>query len=178
MKGKVVIVTGGSSGIGYSCAEYYGLRGSKVVITGRNQSKLDEAVKNLRDIGVREVIAIASDASVEQEAIRVVEETIAKYGQLDVLVNNEGISMRSLFDDIDLEAFKQVIDINFWGTVFITKYALPHLKKTKGSIVGISSIAGKKGLPARTAYSASKFAMEGFLESLRIELMPDDVHTY
>lgn len=84
--------------------------------------------------------------------------------------------MRSLFKDVDLDVFEQVMNINFFGALYVTKYALPHLLKAEGSVVGISSIAGKKGLPARTAYSASKFAMEGFLQSLRLETRNENLH--
>lgn len=175
MKDKVVIITGGSSGIGYSCAAYFCEKGSKVVITGRNEDKLKDATQSLTSIG-GEIKGIVSDVSKEAEVVSLIETVINKWGRIDVLINNAGISMRSMFEDVDLEVFKQVMDINFYGTLYITKHALPHLKHSKGSIIGVSSIAGKKGLPARTAYSASKFAMEGFLQSLRIELLKDNVH--
>ena len=85
------------------------------------------------------------------------------------MVNNAGISMRALFKDVDVDVLKRIMDVNFWGTVYCTKYAMPELLKTKGTVVGVSSIAGYKGLPGRTGYSASKFAMNGFLDSLRVE---------
>ena len=103
-------------------------------------------------------------------------ETMATFGRIDVLINNAGISMRAVFEKTDLNVIRQLMDINFWGTVYCTKYALPHLLKSKGSVVGISSIAGKKGLPGRTGYSASKFAMEGFLETLRTENLKTGLH--
>jgi short-subunit dehydrogenase len=86
-----------------------------------------------------------------------------------VLINNAGISMRALFKDLDLKVMKSLMDVNFWGTVYCTKYALPEITKTKGSIVAVSSIAGYKGLPGRSGYSASKFAMNGFMDALRVE---------
>jgi short-subunit dehydrogenase len=92
------------------------------------------------------------------------------------LINNAGISMRALFNDVNLDVLKTLMDINFWGTVYCTKYALPEILKTKGSIVGVSSIAGYKGLPGRTGYSASKFAMNGFLDALRVENLKTGVH--
>jgi len=98
------------------------------------------------------------------------------YGQIDILINNAGISMRALFLDLDLRDFIKVMDINFYGTVYATKYALKYILESKGSVVGVSSIAGHKGLPARTAYSASKFAMTGFLEALRIENFKKGLH--
>ena len=99
-----------------------------------------------------------------------------EFGKLDVLVNNAGISMRAMFNELEIGVIQKLMAVNFWGTVFCTKQALPHLLKTKGSIVGVSSIAGFKGLPARTGYSASKFAMQGFLESVRIEHLHDGLH--
>ena len=105
-----------------------------------------------------------------------VSETINRFKKIDILINNAGISMRATFEEMDLLVMKKVMDINFYGTVFCTKYALPHILKSKGSVVGVSSIAGYKGLPARTAYSASKFAMQGFLESLRIENLKKGLH--
>ncbi len=98
------------------------------------------------------------------------------FSKIDVLVNNAGISMRALFKDADLDVIKKVMDVNFWGTVYCTKYALPEILKTQGSIVGVSSIAGYKGLPGRTGYSASKFAMNGFLDVLRMENFKTGVH--
>jgi short-subunit dehydrogenase len=95
---------------------------------------------------------------------------------LDVLINNAGISMRALFEKVDLNVIRQSMDINFWGTVYCSKFALPYIIQSKGSIAGISSVAGYKGLPCRTGYSSSKFAMQGFLESLRIELLHRQVN--
>ncbi|MBK5284944.1 MAG: SDR family oxidoreductase, partial [Bacteroidia bacterium] len=98
------------------------------------------------------------------------------FGQIDILINSAGISMRALFDDVQLDVLKRVFEINFWGTVYCTKFALPHLLLSKGSLVGISSIAGKTGLPGRTGYSSSKFAMEGFLQTVRIENIKKELH--
>lgn len=105
-----------------------------------------------------------------------VKAVIEKFGKIDILINNAGLSMRALFQDVDLEVVKTLMNVNFYGTVFATKYALPHILASKGSIVGISSIAGHRGLPGRIAYSSSKFAMHGFLESLRTELLHSGVH--
>ena len=121
-----------------------------------------------------EVLTIQADVSIEEDCQFLISETISKFKKIDVLINNAGISMRATFEDMDLLVMKKVMDINFYGTVFCTKYAFPHILKSKGSVVGVSSIAGYKGLPARTAYSASKFAMQGFLESLRIENLRKD----
>lgn len=176
MKNKVVLITGGSSGIGESCAVSYGKAGAKVVITGRNNDKLIEAKARIEAEGVKEVLALTGDVSSYEDCEGIVKSAIDTFGSIDVLVNNAGISMRSMFDDIAVDVFKQVMDINFYETLYMTKVCLPHIRKTQGSIIGVSSIAGKKGLPARTAYSASKFAMEGFMQSLRLELMHENVH--
>ncbi len=105
-----------------------------------------------------------------------IEKTVNKFHKIDILINNAGISMRALFSELETNILKKVMDVNFWGSVYCTKYSLPYLHKSKGSVVGVSSIAGYKGLPARTGYSASKFALQGFLESLRIENMKNGLH--
>lgn len=175
MKDKVVIVTGGSSGIGLACAEAYGRLGARLVITGRNKTRLEQAAQQLRDKNIR-IHAIVADNALEEDNRRMAAETVAHFGGIDILVNNAGISMRALFENLQLDVFKQVMDINFYGTVYATKYCLPHLLTSKGSIIGISSINGYRGTPARTAYTASKYAMHGFLEALRTEVMKRGVH--
>jgi dehydrogenase/reductase SDR family protein 7B len=175
MQSKVVIITGGGSGIGKACASTFLARGYRVVISGRRMEKLQDVVGELKSSS-QHLLAVQADVSVEEDAKRIVDETIAQFGRIDVLINNAGISMRALFEEMDLSVLKRLMDTNFWGAVYCTKYALPHLLKSKGSVVGISSIAGKKGLPGRTGYSASKFALEGFLETLRIENLKKDLH--
>ncbi|MBK0404564.1 SDR family oxidoreductase [Adhaeribacter sp. BT258] len=175
MKNKVVLITGGSSGIGKACAFAFGKAGSKVVITGRDQLRLDEVAADLAAHNI-ECLAVAGDVSNETDVQRMISETISRFQRLDILINNAGISMRALFEDLELDVIRKVMDINFWGTVYATKYALPYLTAAKGSIIGVSSIAGYRGLPGRTGYSASKFAMQGFLEALRTELLPKNVH--
>lgn len=175
MQDKVVIITGGSSGIGKALAEVFGRSGSKIMITGRKQESLDEAIAELRDKGI-EVIGFQSDVSREEDNKKMAEEALKRYGRIDVLINNAGISMRALFEDVDLDVVKKVMDINFYGVLYATKYCLPSILENKGSVIGISSIAGFRGLPARTGYSASKFALQGFLEVLRTEMLKKGVH--
>jgi dehydrogenase/reductase SDR family member 7B len=175
MKDKVVLITGSSSGIGKALAEVFAKHGSKVVISARHAGKLEETKQELSKLS-SEVLSIASDVSKEEDCKRLVDETLKRFGQIDVLICNAGISMRALFEEVDLNVIRQLMDVNFWGTVYCAKYALPHLLKRQGSIAGISSVAGKKGLPARTGYSASKFAMEGFLETLRTENLHKGLH--
>lgn len=175
MKNKVVVITGGSSGIGKALAEVFGKNGSKIMITGRKQEALDQAVTELQNQGV-EVIGFQSDVSKEEDNRKMAEEAIRHYGRIDILINNAGISMRALFEDVDLNVVKQVMDINFYGVLYATKYCLPSILENKGSVIGVSSIAGYRGLPGRTGYSASKFALQGFLEVLRTEMLKKGVH--
>lgn len=175
MRGKTVIITGASSGIGKACALAFAGQGAQVVISGRDESRLKDVAGELIQMN-REVHPVVMDVMLDNDCQRLVNETIARFGKCDVLINNAGLSMRALFAETDLNVLKKLMDTNFWGAVYCTKYALPHLLKTKGSVVGISSIAGKAGLPGRTGYSASKFALEGFLESLRIENSKTGLH--
>lgn len=175
MKDKVVIITGGSSGIGKAMAEVFGVNGSKIFITGRNLTDLHQAVTDLKSKGI-DAHGFQADVSVEDDNRKMAEEAIQKFGRIDVLINNAGISMRALFNEVDLDVVKKVMDINFYGVLYATKYCLPEIMKHKGSVVGISSIAGYRGLPGRTGYSASKFALNGFLEVLRTEMLKKDVH--
>jgi len=175
MRDKVVIITGASSGIGKACALEFTKRGATVVLAARNKEKLELIVKELNDSGSKS-LAVQCDVSVESDCKKLIDETIKNFNKVDVLINNAGISMRALFNNTELSVIKKVMDINFWGTVCCTKFALPHLLKSKGSVVGISSIAGYLGLPARTGYSASKYAMQGFLDALRTENLKTGLH--
>lgn len=175
MRGKVVLITGGSSGIGKALAFSFGKAGANIVVTGRQEAPLREVSEQLSTAGI-EHLTLVADVSVRADNERMVRETLVRFGRLDVLINNAGISMRAMFAETDPEVLRKVMDINFFGTVYATHYALPHLLKTGGSIVGISSIAGYRGLPVRSGYSASKFAMNGFLEALRTELLHEGVH--
>ncbi len=175
MKDKVVLITGASSGIGRALAFAFGREGASVVICARKADALQSASDELRQAGIK-VLALTVDVSVEADVKQLIEQTIAHFGRLDVLINNAGITMRSMLIDTDPAVIQQVMDINFMGTVYATRYALPYIQQTQGSIVGISSIAGYRGLPVRSGYSASKFAMNGFLEALRTELLHTGVH--
>lgn len=173
---KVALITGASSGIGRSLAIEAAKRGFHIGVIARNKEAL-EALKN-------EVIGSCNidfyyhtgDVSKEEDCRTFIKGCLDRFGRIDFLFNNAGISMRGIFADTDLNVIKQLMDVNFWGSVYCTKYALPELLKTKGSVVGVSSIAGFKGLPARTGYSASKFAIQGFLESLRNENLKTGLH--
>src|ERR1700753_579827 len=176
LKDKVVIITGASSGIGKSLAHEFAKRGANLVLGARQYVLLCEIAQGLeQEYGIK-AVAVHCDVSVEDECKQLVAQAIRTFKKVDVLVNNAGISMRALFNDVDINVLKQLMDVNFWGTVYCTKYALPEILKTKGSVVGVSSIAGYKGLPGRTGYSASKFAMNGFLDALRVENLKTGVH--
>src|SRR5690554_5004683 len=175
LKDKVVIVTGATSGIGEACARSFGLEGAKVVITGRNQERVDDTIVRLQAEGIN-CIGILAEAGDESQNKRMAEEVKERFGRIDILINNAGISMRALFQDMDLAVFKRVMDTNFWGSVYATKYCLEEIVRNKGSIVAVSSVNGFRGTPARTAYTASKYAMNGFFESLRTEVMKKGVH--
>ena len=175
MKNKLVIVTGASSGIGKACALAFAKKGANLVLAARSADKLNEISKEILLLGVK-VLCVPTDVSKETDCKILMEKTIDKFGKIDVLVNNAGISMRAAFADLDLQVLKKVMDVNFWGTVYCTRYAIKSILENKGSVVGVSSIAGYKGLPGRTGYSSSKFAMHGFLEALRIENLKKDLH--
>lgn len=170
---KVVVVTGGSEGIGKAIIEQLIELGAKVATCGRNYDKLYSLQLQYTNVMLH---AMVCDVSSEEDCKRFIESTIETFGTIDILINNAGMSMRSLFEDADTNVIRKLIDVNFLGAVYCTKYALPYIIQQKGAIVGISSAAGYRGLPGRSGYSASKFALQGWLESLRTELMDSHVH--
>lgn len=175
MNQKVVVITGASSGIGQALAFAFGRTGAAIVFCGRKADALQTTAQALSAVGITNLPVVA-DVSVEADMQRLMADAVGRFGRIDVLINNAGISMRAMFAETDPDVLRKLMDINFMGTVYATRYALPHIQQTKGSIVGISSIAGYRGLPVRTGYSASKFAMNGFLEALRTELLHSGVH--
>lgn len=175
-KNKVVVITGASSGIGKACAEEFAKRGAHLVLAARQYVTLCEITADLESRYHIRAVAVQADVSQEHDCETLIKQALVTFDKIDVLVNNAGLSMRALFNDLDLSVLKNLMDVNFWGTVYCTKYALPEILKTKGSIIGVSSIAGYRGLPGRTGYSASKFAMNGFMEALRTELLKTGVH--
>jgi short-subunit dehydrogenase len=171
-KDKVIVVTGGTDGIGKALVEQFLQLGARVATCGRNADKLYQLQIQHPDASL---LTLTADVSKENDCRLFIERTISSFGRIDALINNAGISMRAMFEDVDLDVIRQVMDINFYGSVYCTKYALPSLLKTNGTVVGISSIAGYRGLPGRSGYSASKFALQGWMEALRTELL-DQVH--
>jgi short-subunit dehydrogenase len=170
---KVVVITGGSDGIGKALVEQYLLLGYNVATCARNYDKL--YLLQQANAG-KPLLIFSADVSKEIECKNFIDLTIQTYGCIDILINNAGISMRSLFEEVSLETLRKVVDINFWGTVYCSKFSLSFIQKSKGSIVSVSSIAGYRGLPGRTGYCASKFAVNGFMESLRTELLYSGVN--
>lgn len=173
MKNKVVVITGASSGIGRALAKEFASEGARLSLGARRTERLEE-LRN--ELPTTEILIRKTDVSLEDDCRALIEETVSRFGQIDILINNAGISMRALFEDVDLKVIRELMDVNFYGTVYCSKYALPHLLKSKGSLVGVISIAGYVGLPGRTGYSASKFAIRGFLDTVRIENLKKGLH--
>ena len=155
MKNKVIIITGASSGIGEACAYAFAQQGARLVLAARNIDKLTQVKLHCEALGA-ETLLVKCDVSLEADCQHLIEQTIERFKTIHVLINNAGMSMRALFSELDLLVLKQVMDINFWGTVYCTKYAMPYLLKEKGSVIGVSSVAGFKGLPGRTGYSDAR----------------------
>ena len=171
-KDKVIIVTGASSGIGLAAAKLFGRAGARVVMAARSLEKMLSLASEVSS-DPDNVLCVRCDVSVEADCRRLVDETVARFGRIDILVNNAGISMRALFKGLDLDVLRRLMDVNYWGTVYCTKYALPYLLETKGQVVGVVSIAGYSSLPARSGYSSSKHAVRGFMDTLRMEHLRD-----
>ena len=173
-KDKVVVITGASSGIGLAVARKMAERKALIVLAARSEEKLRETADELS--ALTRVISVKTDVSCKEDCRNLMESAVREFGRIDILINNAGISMRALFKDLDLSVIERLMAVNFWGTVYCTKFAMPYLLESKGSVVGVISTAGYKGLPARTGYSASKFAINGFLDTLRVENLRTGLH--
>jgi short-subunit dehydrogenase len=170
---KVVIVTGGTDGIGKALVDKLIEAGAKVSTCARKHDKLYQLQAEYSGKPLHTLVA---DVSNEADCKKLIDQTVEVFGGIDVLINNAGISMRSLVQDVEIDTIKKVMDINFYGAVYGTKYALPYIIEKQGTVVGVSSIAGYRGLPGRSGYSASKFALQGWLEALRTELLAKQVN--
>jgi NADP-dependent 3-hydroxy acid dehydrogenase YdfG len=173
---KTVIITGASSGIGKACAHAFHQKGANVVMAARNHDVIKDIARKFNADRHDSALAVRTDVSVESDCRRLVDSAVGTFGGIDVLICNAGLSMRANFLDVDLIVLKQLMDVNFWGTVFCTKYALRYLIDAKGSLAAVSSVAGLHGLPGRTGYSASKSAIHGFLDTIRIENLKKELH--
>src|SRR5215208_2095058 len=170
---KIVAVTGGTDGIGRALVDALLGKGARVSTCGRHHDKLYNLQSEFPSYPLHTVVA---DVSNENDCRHFIESTINVFGGIDVLVNNAGISMRALLKDAPTEILRNVMNVNFFGAVYCTKYALDTITERRGVIVGISSVAGYRGLPGRSAYSASKFALQGWLEAIRTELVETGIH--
>ena len=173
MQNKVVVITGASSGIGKALAEKYAAEGWKLVLAARRTERLrliEEEFKNT------EILSVKTDVAVEEDCKNMIGQAVERFGRIDVLINNAGISMRAVFKNVELSVLHRMMDVNYWGTVYCSKYALPYLLESKGSLVGVISVGGYVGLPGRTGYSASKFAVRGFLDTVRTENLKTGLH--
>lgn len=172
---KVIIVTGSSRGIGKSVAKKLLERGYSVVINGRNADRLDRTEKELQEVS-KKLLAVVSDVSNIDGAQTLVTETLKKFSRVDALINNVGVSSRGNMTDLNPSVVKTVFESNVYGAINPTIYALPELRKSRGSLVFVSSLAGIRGLPGLAPYSASKMALRAFVESIRIEEHANGVH--
>lgn len=170
---KIVVITGGSDGIGKALVVQFLALGAKVATCGRNNDKLLQLSAQFPTYNLFTMQLDVTNQAADEAFIKAVED---KWGGIDILINNAGISMRALVSEVSIETLKNVMDINFWGTVYTTKAALPAIQKANGVIVGVSSIAGYRGLPGRSGYSASKYALNGWLEALKTELYGSGTH--
>ena len=175
-KDKVIIMTGASSGIGLASAKLFASFGARLSLAARSEDKLNALASEIKSAYGTETLCVKTDVSKEDDCRNLIMRTVEKFGRIDILVNNAGVSMRALFRDLDLSVIRTLMDVNFWGTVYCTKFALPYLLESRGSVVGVISIAGFAGLPGRTGYSSSKYAIRGFLDTLRIEHLYDGLH--
>jgi short-subunit dehydrogenase len=172
---KVVVITGASDGIGAQLARSLAEQGAALVLAARRTEALDRVANECRAKSAK-VLTVRTDVGIEDDCKNLIEQGVAQFGSIDVLVNNAGVSGHAMFEEVtDFKWYEDMMRVNFFGSLWRTRYALPHLKKTRGLIVGVSRLAGKIGVPGRTAYSPSKFAMAGFFDALRIELRESGV---
>lgn len=167
---NVVVLTGASRGIGRELALQLADQGARLALSARDAGALEEVAAECRKRG-GEAVAIPADVAEEPQCAALIARSVETFGRIDTLINNAGISMWALFDQVtDLSIFERIMTVNYLGSVWCTWHALPHLKKTRGRLVAVSSMTGKTGVPTRSGYAASKHAMVGFFDTLRIEL--------
>lgn len=176
LSGTTVVITGATSGIGRETAREFAKAGAKVVIAGRRQERLQELVKEIESQG-GQALAVPTDVADQAQVEKLMKEAIEQFGRVDVLVNNAGVAIASRFEEMPLEDFRRLMEVNFWGAVYACRTVVPQMRKQGGGgvILNVSSIFGKRGMPFETAYCASKFALAGFSEALRAELMSEAI---
>ena len=175
LRNKTVLITGASSGIGKATALRLARHGAHLALAARHRDSLEQVRCEIEQAGGTALV-VPTDVTQSEQVRQAVEATVARFGKLDILLASAGLSMRAYFEGSHLEAMERVMRVNFFGTLYATHFALPHVKKTKGSLVAISSLTGKRGIPSYAVYGASKFAIQGLYEALRLELMRDEVH--
>jgi NAD(P)-dependent dehydrogenase (short-subunit alcohol dehydrogenase family) len=176
LSGTIAIITGTTSGIGRETAREFAKAGAKVVVAGRRQERLQDLVTEIEAAGAQ-ALAVPTDVADRAQVEALVEKAVGQFGRVDVLVNNAGVAIASRFEQMPLEDFGRLMDVNFWGAVYACRAAVPQMRKQRGGgvILNVSSIFGKRGMPFETAYCASKFALAGFSEALRVELMSEGI---
>ena len=175
LRHKTVLVTGGSSGIGKATALRLAKHGAQVALAARHQDALEQVRQEIEKAGGAALV-VPTDVTDPEQVSKAVEATVARFGKLDILLASAGLSMRAYFERSHLEAMGRVMHVNFFGTLYATHFALPHVKKTKGSLVAVSSLTGKRGIPSYSIYGASKFAIPGLYEALHLEVARHGVH--
>jgi len=176
LSGSTALITGATSGIGRETALEFARSGAKVVVAGRREERLGELVLEIKSRGGK-ALAVATDVADQEQVENLINKAVETFGRIDVLVNNAGVGLAARFDQMSIEDFRRLMDVNFWGAVYACKSALPVIRKQQegGAIINVSSIMGKRGVPFETAYCASKFALAGFSEALRTEVMTDKI---
>lgn len=175
LRDRIVLITGASSGIGKATALRLAKHGAHLVLCGRNRQALDEVRQQALSRGVQ-ALAVATDVTDPEQCRQAVASAVQHFGRLDMALSSAGLSLRGYFEGSSLETLERVMRVNFFGTLYITHFALPHIKQSRGSLVAISSLTGKRGIPSYALYGASKFAIQGLYEALRLELKRDGVH--
>jgi NAD(P)-dependent dehydrogenase (short-subunit alcohol dehydrogenase family) len=176
VSGTTAVITGATSGIGRATALEFARAGANVVIAGRRQERLHQLVTEIESMG-HQALAVATDVAEQAQVDNLIERAVERFGRVDTLVNNAGVAFAGRFDEMSLEDFRRVMEVNFWGAVYASKAVVPRMRKQRGGgvIINVSSIMGKRGVPFETAYCASKFALAGFSEALRGEVMSDGI---
>jgi len=176
LSGTTAVITGATSGIGRETALQFARGGVSVVVAGRREQRLQQLVSEIESTGGR-ALGVVTDVAEQAQVDHLIESAVEGFGRIDTLVNNAGVAFAGRFDQMTLEDFRRVMDVNFWGAVYASKAVVPRMREQRGGgvIINVSSIFGKRGMPFQTAYCASKFALAGFSEALRAEVMSNGI---